>query len=35
MCKDIPSKELAVGMKVKVVPVKLAGDRLSYEFLKA
>ena len=35
MCKDIPTDQLAVGMKVKVVPVKLAGDRISYEFLKA
>jgi uncharacterized protein len=35
MCKDIPTTELKVGMKVKAVPVKLAGDRISYEFLKA
>jgi hypothetical protein len=35
MCKDIPPAELKVGMKVKVVPVRLAGDRISYEFLKA
>ncbi len=35
MCKDIPPADLKVGMKVKVVPVKLAGDRISYEFLKA
>jgi uncharacterized OB-fold protein len=35
MCKDIPSKELSVGMRVKAVPVRLAADRISYEFLKA
>jgi uncharacterized OB-fold protein len=35
MCKAIPADQLAVGMKVKVVPVKLAEDRISYEFLKA
>ncbi|OGO36106.1 MAG: DNA-binding protein [Chloroflexi bacterium RBG_16_57_8] len=35
MCKDIPAGDFAVGMKVKVVPVKLPGDRISYEFLKA
>ena len=35
MCKDIPPAELKVGMKVKVAPVKLPGDRVSYEFLKA
>ena len=27
--------EVKPGMKVKVVPVKLAGDRISYEFIKA
>jgi len=35
MCKDIPAADLKVGMKVKVAPVKLGGDRISYEFLKA
>jgi uncharacterized OB-fold protein len=34
MCKDIPQADLTVGMMVKVVPVKLANDRISYEFLK-
>jgi uncharacterized OB-fold protein len=35
MCKDIPPADLKVGMKVRVVPVKLAGERISYEFLQA
>ena len=35
MRKDIAAKDLAVGMKVTVAPVKLAGDRVSYEFAKA
>lgn len=35
MSKDIPASEIKVGMKVKVAPVKIAGDRISYEFLKA
>jgi len=34
MSKDIPADQLKVGMKVKAAPVKLAGDRISYEFLK-
>jgi uncharacterized protein len=33
--KDIPKNEIKVGMKMKVVPVRLTGDRISYEFLKA
>ena len=35
MCKDIAKAELIVGMKLKVVPLKMAGDRVSYEFQKA
>jgi uncharacterized OB-fold protein len=35
ICKDIPTADLSVGMKVKVVPVKLAEGKVSYEFLKA
>jgi len=34
MNKGIPSEQLAVGMKVKAVPVKLPENRLSYEFVK-
>ena len=35
VCKDIPAADVKVGMKVKVTPVKMGGDRISYEFLKA
>ncbi len=35
ICKDIPSGDLSVGMKVKIVPVRLADGKFSYEFLKA
>ena len=35
MCKDIPLDDLKVGMKVKVMPVRLGDDHISYEFLKA
>jgi hypothetical protein len=35
MRKDIPAKDLAVGMKVRVAPAKLPGDRIAYEFLRA
>ncbi len=35
MSKEIAADQLAVGMKIKVAPVKLPGDRISYEFLKA
>ncbi len=35
MSKEIPDGQLSVGMPVKVVPVKLNGDRISYEFIKA
>jgi uncharacterized OB-fold protein len=34
MCKEIPLADLKVGMKIRVVPIRLAGDRISYEFLK-
>ncbi|MBI2850024.1 MAG: Zn-ribbon domain-containing OB-fold protein [Chloroflexi bacterium] len=33
--KDIKVEEIKPGMKLKVVPIKLTGDRLSYEFQKA
>jgi len=33
--KGIPAGDLAVGMKVKTVPVKLGDGKISYEFLKA
>jgi uncharacterized protein len=33
--KDIPRNELVVGMKIKVAPVKLGDNKISYEFLKA
>ena len=35
MCKDIPLDDLKVGMKVKVMPVRLGDDHISYEFLRA
>jgi uncharacterized protein len=34
MNKGIPVEQLAVGMKVKVAPVRLPENRFSYEFLK-
>ena len=33
--RDIKENDIKVGMGLKVVPVKLPGDRISYEFLKA
>jgi uncharacterized OB-fold protein len=33
--KKIPIEEIKVGMEMKVVPVKLLEDRLSYQFEKA
>ena len=35
LSKDIKAEDTRVGMKLKVVPVKLPGDRISYEFQKA
>jgi hypothetical protein len=35
VCKDLPTGDLIVGMKVRVVATKLAGERVGYEFLKA
>ncbi len=34
MSKDIPDKDIKVGMKLKVAPVKLEDNRVSFEFLK-
>ena len=35
LSRDIKGDDIKVGMGVKAVPVKLAGDRVSYEFQKA
>jgi len=35
LSRDIKEGDIKIGMPVKVVPVKLAGDRISYEFQKA
>ncbi len=35
LSKDIKENEIAPGMTVKVLPVKLPGDRIAYEFRKA
>ena len=35
MNRDIKESDIKVGMKLKVIPVKLNGDRLSYEFQAA
>ena len=35
LSKDIKETEIKVGLKLKVVPVKLANDRISFEFQKA
>jgi uncharacterized OB-fold protein len=32
--KDVKEADIKVGMDVKVVPAKLPGDRIAYEFLK-
>lgn len=34
LSKDIPANEIKIGMKLKAVPVKLEGNRISYEFQK-
>ena len=33
--KEVPQSEIKVGLKLKVAPVKLADDRVTYEFRKA
>lgn len=35
LCKEIKEAEIKPGMALKVVPIALAGDRISYEFQKA
>ena len=35
LSRDIAEDDIKVGMEVKVVAIKLPGDKLSYEFLKA
>ena len=35
LSRDIDESDIKIGMETKVVPVKLAGDRVSYEFQKA
>ena len=35
MSRDIKESDITVGMKIKVVPMKLDGNRLSYEFQAA
>ncbi len=34
LSKDIKESDIEIGMAVKVVPLELAGDRISYEFQK-
>ena len=34
LSRDIEEGEIEVGMGLKVIPIKLPGDRVSYEFLK-
>ena len=35
LSKEIDSSDIAVDMDLKLAPIKLAGDRISYEFQKA
>lgn len=35
MSKEIPEAQITVGMNVKVSPLKLAGEKITYEFKKA
>ncbi|MBI2830159.1 MAG: Zn-ribbon domain-containing OB-fold protein [Chloroflexi bacterium] len=35
LSKDVKEADIKVGMEVKVVPLNLPGDRISYEFQKA
>jgi hypothetical protein len=35
MSKDLKEEDLKIGMDVQVVPVKLRGERVAYEFKKA
>ncbi len=35
LSKDIKENDIQIGMRLKVVPVKLPDDRISYEFQKA
>ena len=35
MSKDLKEEDMEIGMDVKVVPVKLRGDNVAYEFRKA
>jgi uncharacterized OB-fold protein len=35
LSKEIPQEEIAIGMELKLAPVHLPGDRISYQFEKA
>jgi len=35
LSKNIEESEIKSGMGLKIVPAKLSGDRISYEFIKA
>jgi uncharacterized OB-fold protein len=35
LSKDIPQDEIEIGMELKLAPVSLPGDRISYQFEKA
>lgn len=35
LCKDIPEDEIKIGMKVKLAPVRLSEERVTYELREA